>query len=136
MTIIRREFIRLSGTAGALAFLSKMGLAQAPTGPRLTQILRKDLDGQDHVVCETVVSLAEFGPGSSAPWHMHPGAQELLHVIEGNLTIEIEGKDTATVPSGEARIIAADRVHLVRNESAAMAAKAWLFTAERPKTNR
>jgi quercetin dioxygenase-like cupin family protein len=58
-------------------------LVQArPAGPKLTQLLRKDLENQGSVVQETVVSIVEFGPGSAAPWHMHPGAQELLQVIE------------------------------------------------------
>jgi quercetin dioxygenase-like cupin family protein len=39
---------------------------------------------QGQVVQETVVSLVEFWPGTAAPWHMHPGAQELLHVFDGS----------------------------------------------------
>ena len=120
MNIIRREFIRLSGIAVAFPWISRIALAQA-SGPKLSQILRKDLEGQSQAVQETVVSVAEFGPGSAAPWHMHPGAQELLHVIEGNLTIEIEGRGTTLLKTGEAGIIAAELVHLARNESAVSA---------------
>jgi len=120
MKIIRREFIRLSGIAVAFPWISRIALAQA-SGPKLSQILRKDLEGQSQAVQETVVSVAEFGPGSAAPWHMHPGAQELLHVIEGNLTIEIEGRGTTLLKTGEAGIIAAELVHLARNESAVSA---------------
>jgi len=98
-------------------------LAQT-AGPKLTQILRKDLEAQDHFVQETVVSVAEFGPGSAAPWHMHPGAQELLHVIEGSLTVEIDGKGATILKTGEAGIIPAELVHLARNESGSASAKA------------
>src|SRR5262249_38956962 len=90
MQIIRREFLTLSGLAVAAPSVATIALAQAQAGPKLTQILRKDLEGQGEVVQETVVSIVEFPPGAAAPWHMHPGAQELLHVIEGNLTVEIE----------------------------------------------
>src|SRR5262249_31346899 len=90
MQIIRREFLGLSGLAVAAPSIATIALAQAQAGPKLTQILRKDLEGQDHVVQETVLSIVEFPPGAAAPWHMHPGAQELLHVIEGNLVVEIE----------------------------------------------
>jgi quercetin dioxygenase-like cupin family protein len=120
MTFIRREFLRLSGVALTLPSLSNIAMAQA-AGPKLTQILRKDLDAQGHVVQETVVSVAEFGPGSAAPWHVHPGAQELLHVIEGSLTVEIEGQGATMLKTGEAGIIPAELVHLARNESGASA---------------
>src|SRR5712672_1393717 len=132
MKIIRREFIRLSGIAVAFPWISRIALAQA-SGPRLSQILRKDLEGQGQAVQETVVSVAEFGPGSAAPWHMHPGAQELLHVIEGNLTIEIEGRGTTLLKTGEAAIIAADLVHLARNENAGASVKALVVHSRAAK---
>jgi hypothetical protein len=78
MQIIRREFLRLSGLAGALPSIASGALAQTPAGPKLTPVLRKDLEGQGETVQETVVSMVDFGPGTSAPWHMHPGAQETL----------------------------------------------------------
>jgi quercetin dioxygenase-like cupin family protein len=122
MKIIRREFLTFSAAALAIPTISKAVLAQAqPAGPKLTQLLRKDLENQGAVVQETVVSMVEFGPGSAAPWHMHPGAQELLQVIEGNLTVEIEGRPTTVLKAGEAGIIPAELVHLARNESGATA---------------
>src|SRR5262249_32149265 len=92
MKIIRREFLFLSGITVAVPAMSKFALAQAQAGPKLTQVLRKDLENQGQLVQETIVSVVEFGPGTAAPWHMHPGAQELLHVFEGNVMMEIEGK--------------------------------------------
>lgn len=65
----------------------------------------KDLEGQDGKVQETVVSIVEFGPGVSAPWHMHPGAQETLYALEGNFTVEVEGRGLAGMKLGEAFII-------------------------------
>src|SRR5882672_5214277 len=123
MKIIRRDLLYLSGIAAAVPTMSKIAWAQTP-GPKLSQILRKDLEGQGQVVQETVVSIVEFPPGSAAPWHMHPGAQELLHVIEGSLTVEIEGKGSTLLKSGEAGIIPAELVHLARNESASVTGKA------------
>ena len=46
MKIIRREFLWLSGIAAAVPGISNIAWAQAPTGPKLTQILRKDLESQ------------------------------------------------------------------------------------------
>jgi quercetin dioxygenase-like cupin family protein len=131
MKIIRREFLRLSGLVAALPATLQLALAQA--GPKLSQILRKDLEGQGHVVQETVVSVAEFGPGSTAPWHMHPGAQELLHVIEGALTVEIEGRGATLIKAGEAGIIEAELVHLARNESTGASARAVVIHSRAAK---
>ena len=131
MKIVRREFLCLSGVTVAIPTMSKFALAQA--GPKLTQILRKDLENQGQVVQETVVSVVEFGPGTAAPWHMHPGAQELLHVFEGNVTVEIEGQGATLLKAGEAGIIPAELVHLARNDSASTTAKALVVHSRAAK---
>jgi quercetin dioxygenase-like cupin family protein len=133
MKIIRRELLYLFGIAATVPSMSKIAWAQIQAGPKLTQILRKDLEGQGQLVQETVVSVVDFGPGTAAPWHMHPGAQELLHVIEGNLIVEIEGGGTTLLKTGEAGIIAADLVHLARNESAGSNVKALVVHSRAAK---
>jgi quercetin dioxygenase-like cupin family protein len=133
MPIIRREFLRLSGLAMTVPSLANIALAQAQAGPKLTQILRNDLEGQGQVVQETVVSLVEFPPGSTAPWHVHPGAQELLHVIEGSLVVEVEGKGSNLLKAGEAGIIPAELVHLARNDSASTTGKALVVHSRAAK---
>jgi quercetin dioxygenase-like cupin family protein len=55
---------------------------------------------------------------------MHPSAQQLLLVIAGALTVEVEAQGKALLEAGEAVIIPADLVHLARNESTTAAAKA------------
>ena len=117
MEIRRRNFLLLAGVAASASAVPKVARAQVPTGPKLTQIVRKDLEGQDRQVQESVVSLVEFSPGTAAPWHMHPGAQEILYTIEGNLVVEIEGQGMMTVKTGECSIIPADVPHLARNDS-------------------
>ena len=64
MKIIRRDVIYLLGIAAAVPAMSKIAWAQTQAGPKLTQILRKDLEGQGQVVQETVVSVVDFGPGA------------------------------------------------------------------------
>jgi quercetin dioxygenase-like cupin family protein len=131
--IIRRDFIRLSGATVAGLSLAAAASAQAQTGPKLTQILRKDLENQGQIVQETVVSLVEFAPGTAAPWHIHPGAQELLHVIEGSLLVDIEGKGGTLLKAGEAGIIPADVVHLASNESSSAIGKALIVHSRAAK---
>jgi quercetin dioxygenase-like cupin family protein len=116
MEIIRRECLWLLGLSAAIG-TGVHSQAYAEGAPKLTQILRQDLEGQNQTVQETVASIVEFPAGSAAPWHMHPGAQELFHVIDGALTVEVEGHGTALLEAGEAVIIPADLVHLARNES-------------------
>jgi quercetin dioxygenase-like cupin family protein len=122
MKLVRRKFLYLAATAVAVSSVARVASAQTPpAGPKLTQVLRKDLERQGQVVQESVVSIAEFGPGSAAPWHMHPGAQEILHVMEGNLVVEMEGTGPASIKTGEAFIFPADVPHLARNEGGAVA---------------
>jgi quercetin dioxygenase-like cupin family protein len=132
MKIIRRDLLYL-GIAAAVPTMSKIAWAQTQTGPKLTQILRRDLESQDQRVEETIVSTVDFGPGATAPWHMHPGAQELLHVIEGSLVVEIEGGGTTLLKPGEAVIIAADLNHLARNESTGTSVKALVVHSRAAK---
>lgn len=125
MKLVRREFFHLAGTVVAVIAVSRNATAQTPpTGPKLTQIFRGDLQGQDQKVQETVVNVLEMGPGVGAPWHMHPGAQEILFVFEGSLTLETEGQGTKIIRAGEIGLIPADIPHLARNESASVIAKA------------
>jgi quercetin dioxygenase-like cupin family protein len=117
MAFVRRRFLQLAAAAVAAPANAGIVLAQAPQGgPKLSQILRNDLQGQDKKVEETVVNILEMSPGVGAPWHMHPGAQEVLFVIEGNLTVEIEGQATRTLKPGEIALMPAEVPHLARND--------------------
>jgi quercetin dioxygenase-like cupin family protein len=135
MQLIRRECLWLFGLAAAASSLANGARTQAYAqgGPKLTQILRQNLEGQHHIVQETVASIVEFPTGSAAPWHLHPSAQELLHVIEGALTVEIEGRGKTFLKEGEATIIPADVVHLARNESATAPGKALVVHSRAAK---
>jgi len=125
MIVLRREFLTLSGAVALLGTYPKAAAGQgAQAGPKLTQILRADLQGQGEKVQETVVSVLEMPAGASAPWHMHPGAQELLFAIEGDLVIEVEGAGTKVIKAGTVGLIPAEIPHLARNESSSTMARA------------
>ena len=115
MTLVRRRFMQLAAAAAAGG--TQTVSAQAPQGgPKLTQILRNDLQGQDQKVRETVVNVLEMPAGTAAPWHMHPGAQEILFVIEGSVTVEIEGQAPTVLKAGQIALIPAEIPHLARND--------------------
>jgi quercetin dioxygenase-like cupin family protein len=124
MILIRRQFLQVAGVLVAVPSAWRTALAQTPgAGPKLTQVLKKDMEGQGQTVQETVVSIVDFGPGVSAPWHMHPSAQEMLYALEGSLTIEVEGRGITGVKPGEAYVIPGDIPHLARNDSTSASAK-------------
>jgi quercetin dioxygenase-like cupin family protein len=134
MTIMRRNFLLLAGVAVSASALTTIARAQGSTAaPKLTPILRKDLEQQGQRVEESVVSLVEFGPGVGAPWHMHPGAQEILYALDGNLVVEVEGEGPLMLRTGECSIIPADRPHLARNDSASATAKALVVHSRSAK---
>ena len=116
--LIRRDFLNVAVGTIALPVLSRIRYAQASQGgPQLTELLKADLEHQDHIVQETVVNLLEMAPGISAPWHMHPGAQEIIFVIDGNLVVEIEGNGSKEITTGAIAVISAETPHLVRNDT-------------------
>jgi quercetin dioxygenase-like cupin family protein len=125
MILVRRRFLHLTGAALALLSAARIAVAQAAQGtPKLTLLLKADLQGQDQKVQETVVNVLEMAPGAGAPWHMHPGAQEIIFVLEGNLVVEMEGQGLKTVSAGEIALIPAEIPHLARNDSANAMARA------------
>jgi len=110
--------------AGGIA--SDLAVAQGgyeQGGPKANQILRSDLLGQGNQVQESVVTLVEFSPGQAAPWHMHPGAQEILYLVEGNLTVEVEGQEAKTISAGDIVLTPAEVPHSVRNAGTSVTAK-------------
>jgi quercetin dioxygenase-like cupin family protein len=115
----RRVLLALGAAAFPLGRTASAQLAQ--TAPKLTQVLKADLLGQDQKVQETVLNILEMAPSVAAPWHMHPGAQEIIFVLEGNLTVELDGRRPQEVTTGGIILIPADIPHLARNDSATIA---------------
>jgi quercetin dioxygenase-like cupin family protein len=124
MNLIRRQFLHLSAFGLTVPMLTRLAQAQVQqAAPKFNQLLRKDLDGQGQVVQETIVIGADFGLGTVSPWHLHPGAQELLFVTEGQMTLEVDGQETRVINAGDGGFIAADVAHQVKNESTSTSAK-------------
>jgi quercetin dioxygenase-like cupin family protein len=134
MSFGRREFLYLSALGAVLPEMSRSVLAQVEqAAPKFSQILRQDLESQGQKVEETVAIAADFGPGSVSPWHMHPGAQELLFVSDGRLTLEVDGRETRIINAGEASIIPADTAHQVKNDSTDLSAKSLVVFSRSAK---
>jgi quercetin dioxygenase-like cupin family protein len=134
MIYIRRSFLQMTGATLALPALSRISDAQpSQGGPKLTQLLKADLQRQGQTVQETVVNLLEMAPSASAPWHMHPGAQEIIFIIDGKLVVEVEGEESREVTSRATALISAETPHLVRNDSAQATARALVIHSRADK---
>jgi quercetin dioxygenase-like cupin family protein len=117
--------LQLSTAAIAVTATSRRASAQAaPGAPKLIPLLKADLQGQGQQVQETVVNVLEMPPGAQAPWHMHPRAQEIIFVLDGNLAVEVEGQGAKALKAGEIILIPAEIPHLARNDSANEMARA------------
>jgi quercetin dioxygenase-like cupin family protein len=134
MIYIRRSFLQMTGASLALPAISRVCDAQlAQGGPKLTQLLKADLQRQGQTVQETVVNLLEMAPSTSAPWHMHPGAQEIIFIVDGTLVVEVEGEGLTEVTSGTTALIPAETPHLVRNDSTQTTARALVIHSRADK---
>jgi quercetin dioxygenase-like cupin family protein len=77
------------------------------------QIFKTDLSnlpGQ-----EAIIYASEWPPGFRLPLHKHEQGHELVYVIEGEQTFEIEGVGTKVVKAGEVVYTPPDTPHFGRN---------------------
>lgn len=124
-------FVAAAGGIASDAANAQGGYDQA--GVKMTQVLRSDLQGQGSRVQESIVTNVEFPPGQGAPMHFHPGAQEILYVLEGNVTVERDGLEAKVIGAGEVALTGADVPHSVRNEGTSMTAKVVVFHSRADK---
>ena len=97
--------------AFALAGVASLFAAEQPAGFSRKVLLDQDLATAGK---HGAIALAEFQPGGVTPKHTHPG-EELLYVLEGNVSIEIDGQPTHVLKTGDTLLIPAGVAHLGRN---------------------
>jgi quercetin dioxygenase-like cupin family protein len=85
-----------------------------------------DLAGQ-----EAVVRANLYPPGTSNPPHRHD-AHVFLHVLEGQLIVQLKGGQPVTLNAGDTYYEAPDDIHMVsRNPSDKVPAKALIFMVKK-----
>jgi quercetin dioxygenase-like cupin family protein len=122
--------------AAAVGIASDAAKAQRgydQAGVKMTQVLRSDLQGQGNQVQESIVTFVEFPPGQGAPMHIHPGAQEIFYVLEGNVTLEQDGLGARVISAGDVALTPADVPHSVRNDGKSMNAKVLVLHSRADK---
>ena len=85
-----------------------------------------DLAGQEAVVRANV-----YPPGTSNAPHRHD-AHVFLHVLEGQLVVQLKGRDPVTLNAGDTYYEAPEDIHVVsRNPSDKVPAKALIFMVKK-----
>jgi quercetin dioxygenase-like cupin family protein len=99
-------FAAFAFAAGFLA--NNLATAREPSVSAKT-ILQTDVKGG--VFEEAVVQVYQFEPGAALPWHIHPDAHEIAYILEGALTLEIDGQGSRVLRPGNASHVAPNVVH-------------------------
>ena len=93
------------------------------------QIKRTDLIKAELTPMEGPVAylwVGELAPGAATGKHSHP-TPRFVYVLEGAVTLEIDGQSPATYKAGEAFQESPNVVHNLQNASASQSAKALGF---------
>jgi quercetin dioxygenase-like cupin family protein len=112
------------GMAGGLVLKAQ----QAPAVKR-SVVLKEDTSVPDR---EGVMAMVELPPGSAEGRHTH-FADVFAFVLEGTISLEVEGKPTTTLKAGDVFHIPAGKVHQGTNNGSVTVKLAVVFFAEKGK---
>lgn len=123
--------IVLSTTIAILLATLGVRAQQAPaqTGFKRTLVQQSDLSVPGK---EVVQAIAEIQSGAESGRHTHPG-EEVAYVLDGTITLEIQGKPAATKKAGEAFIIPPGTIHNAKNASGTVARVLGTYIIEKGK---
>ena len=111
-----------------IAWIPASNAQQAPAVKR-NLVLKQDMDVPGR---EAVMALVELPAGSAEGRHTHP-AEVYVFVQEGAISLENEGKPTATFKAGDVFYIAPGKIHQAINNGNITAKLAAVFIAEKGK---
>jgi quercetin dioxygenase-like cupin family protein len=103
--------------------------AQQPPSVKRNLVLKQDMETPGR---EAVMAWVELPPGSAEGRQTHP-AEVYVFVEEGTISLENEGKPTATLKAGEVFYIAPGKIHQAINNGNVTAKLAAVFVAETGK---
>jgi len=127
----KRILIGLGVCAAALAAVTGLSAAKADQAPAVkrTVLLKQDMEIPGR---EATMALVELPPGGAEGRHTHP-AEVYVFVLEGTLSLEIEGKPTVTVKAGDVFNVPYGKIHQATNVGTTTAKAAAVFVAEKGK---
>jgi quercetin dioxygenase-like cupin family protein len=115
-------------SVGSLTFGVRALYGQVP-GFKRVELQKHDISVAGH---ETVMARGELSPGVATPRHTHPG-EEVAYILEGQVTIEVEGKPPMTLKAGDVFFVPAGTVHMAKNSGAAPAKIVSTYIVEKGK---
>jgi quercetin dioxygenase-like cupin family protein len=98
----------------ALAFAAGVAahaVAAREPSAQITARTILDTDVKGGVFEQAVAQVYEFPPGALLPWHIHPDAHEIAYILEGTLTLEIDGQGARVFKAGDASHVPPNVVH-------------------------
>jgi quercetin dioxygenase-like cupin family protein len=118
----------------AIALVAGIGgahdlLAQAPPGFKRVELQKHDLGVPGR---EAIMMRGEFKPGAAVPRHTHPG-EEIGFVLQGEVTLEVQGKPATTLKAGDVFFVPAGQIHAARNAGKADAVVVSTYVLEKGK---
>lgn len=114
--------------AAALTGTLALTAQQPPTVTR-NIVLKQDMSIPDR---EGVMALVDLPAGAAEGKHTHP-AEVFAFVLEGTITLEVEGNPTTTLKAGDVFHIAPGKIHQAINNGTVTAKLAAVFVAEKGK---
>ena len=103
--------------------------AQTAPSVKRTILLKQDMTIPGR---EAVLALVEIPPGGREGRHTHPGTV-IVHVEDGELTLDYDGKPTKTYKAGESFAVEAGKVHEGINKGSAPIRAIAAFVVEKGK---
>lgn len=101
----------------------------APAGFKRTPVQQGDLSIPGR---EAVQAVAEISPGAESGRHTHPG-EEFGYVLEGTISVEIQGKPAMAKKAGEGFIIPPNTIHNAKNTGKTVAKVFATYIIEKGK---
>jgi quercetin dioxygenase-like cupin family protein len=123
---LRKSFAAVAVIALMLGVRALYG--QVP-GFKRVELQKHDISVAGH---ETVMARGEFNPGAATPKHTHPG-EEVAYILEGQVTVDVEGKPPMTFKAGEVFFVPAGTVHMAKNTGTAPAKIVSTYIVEKGK---
>jgi quercetin dioxygenase-like cupin family protein len=130
MKRVKSRMALMAAVGVAITVAGIHGLKAQPTpSVKRTVLLKQDMTIAGR---EAVMALVELPPGATEGRHTHP-AEVYAYVLEGTITLEVEGQPEKTLKAGDVFTIAPGQVHQGSNKGTATARLSAVFFAEKGK---
>lgn len=119
----------VAAMAAPLAHAATTAASTAPTAKDTVVLQRVPVPGTDR---EMGMGIAEFPPNAAKPRHKATGP-EVFYVLEGEVTVQIEGQPARVVHAGESVKLPANVVHVTTaGPAGAKVVATWVWVPGKP----